>query len=110
MMYNVSRKTFLSISKIIDWEKDSMGKSEEICELIENEINNSVPKTFEKQIPVAGVQTAIGDSSTDVETPEQRLMRFKKMEAAWMGQVNKKGEFVPLSIKMNLAKDAKERE
>ena len=41
MMYQVSRKTFMSIGAIIcGVEKDYMEKAEEICELIEVEVNH----------------------------------------------------------------------
>ena len=67
-MYNISRKTFLSISKIIDNEWDSMEKAEEICGMIEDEINGE-PKF---------IQWAINKDTFTVTTPVADVAQIEK--------------------------------
>ena len=117
-MYNISRKTFLSISKIIDNEWDSMEKAEEICGMIEDEINGE-PKfiqwainkdTFTVTTPVADVaQIEKAPSKQPIrETIAEKKARIQKYVDAGMGQMDKLGNYTPLAKKMNLAKDARE--
>jgi len=126
-MYQVSRKTYVAVRTLIEKEDDSLDKAEEICELIENEINNS-NQTFEKKITptkeFAGMEVNLGmpsvDNETQIEafpswethqeTKEEKMARIKEMVRQWRGQLDKNGNFVPTVRAKNLLQDAKDRE
>jgi len=90
-MYQVSRKTFMEIvSKVSKKNDKPLDTAEEICKLIETEIN--VWQTFAKQVQagVWTIKTVLSEWWEDIK--KANIARAVKQ---WLGQLDEQWNFVP---------------